>query len=172
MPLDPNQVPSVFASLKAAFKGSVTYTKGASIETDETDGIQDAVAAADAADVAVVVVGDSQKTCGEWGDRADLDLTGGQMALLEAVAASKTPTVLVLVTGQCVSKPQPPFQPTLCSRVLMRCFAPSPHPDPSGGGDKATPIRGWGQSKPLSVVSRCSCLLPPPFFQLTGALHR
>lgn len=100
VPLDPNQVPSVFASLKAAFKGSVTYTKGASIETDETDGIQDAVAAADAADVAVVVVGDSQKTCGEWGDRADLDLTGGQMALLEAVAASKTPTVLVLVTGR------------------------------------------------------------------------
>jgi len=99
-PLDPNQTPSVFASLQSAFKGTVTYTKGASIETAETDGIPAAVAAAESAGLAVVVVGDSMKTCGEWGDRAELDLTGGQLALLEAVAATKTPTVLVLVTGR------------------------------------------------------------------------
>lgn len=78
----------------------MTYTKGASIETAETDGIPAAVAAAESAGLAVVVVGDSMKTCGEWGDRAELDLTGGQLALLEAVAATKTPTVLVLVTGR------------------------------------------------------------------------
>jgi hypothetical protein len=48
----------------------------------------------------VVVVGDSNGSCGEWGDRADLDLSGGQLALLQAVAATKTPTVLVLVTGR------------------------------------------------------------------------
>ena len=91
-------------SLKAAFKGDVTYTKGASIETDELDGIPAAVAAAEAADVAGVVVGDSQKTCGEWGDRDNLDLTGGQLKLLQAVAATKTKTILVLVTGQSKKK--------------------------------------------------------------------
>ena len=54
--------------------------------------------------MAIVVLGDSLHTCGEWGDRSDLDLPGGQMELLKAVAAaataSGTKTVVVLLTGR------------------------------------------------------------------------
>jgi beta-glucosidase len=51
-------------------------------------------------DVAVVVVGDDQHSSGEWGDRDSLDLPGGQLPLLEALAATGTPVVLVLITGR------------------------------------------------------------------------
>ena len=37
----------------------------------------------------VLVVGDSLHTCGEWDDRDDLDLPGGQLALLASVVALK-----------------------------------------------------------------------------------
>jgi beta-glucosidase len=56
------------------------------------------------ADLALIVLGDSLHSCGEWGDRSDLDLPGGQMDLLRAVVhaanASGTKTVLVLLTGR------------------------------------------------------------------------
>ena len=78
-PLDPTQVPSIFAAFSNSFKGKVTYTEGASITSADTSGIPAAVAAAQAAGLAVVVVGDSNGSCGEWGDRADLDLAGGQL---------------------------------------------------------------------------------------------
>jgi len=54
----------------------VTYTMGSQIDNDDASDIPNAVAAAKAADVAVIVVGDSGASCGEWGDRDDLDLAG------------------------------------------------------------------------------------------------
>ena len=61
-------------------------------------------AATGAADVAIAVVGDSLKVCGEWDDRSDLDLAGGQLALLRAVANATAkagvPLVVVLIGGR------------------------------------------------------------------------
>lgn len=51
-------------------------------------------------DVAVVVIGDSLRTCGEWGDRDSLDPAGGQLQLLQAVAAVAHTTVVVLIHGR------------------------------------------------------------------------
>jgi beta-glucosidase len=81
---------------------SFTVSAGCSIDGDpRLDLIPAAVAAAAAADVAVVVVGDSLASCGEWIDRDDLDLPGGQMQLLEALATqTTTPIVLVLINGR------------------------------------------------------------------------
>jgi beta-glucosidase len=59
-----------------------------------------AVALAKGSDLAVLVLGDDQASSSEWGDRANLDLPGGQMRLLQEVAATGTPVVLVLVTGR------------------------------------------------------------------------
>jgi len=55
--------------------------------------------------VAILVLGDSQASCQEaWGertgDRASLDLAGGQLALLEAVTATRVPTIVVLISGR------------------------------------------------------------------------
>ena len=59
-----------------------------------------AVEAAEASDVAVMVMGDDLNTCGEWADRDDLDLPGLQLELISAVVATGTPVVLVLVNGR------------------------------------------------------------------------
>ena len=62
--------------------------------------IAEAVAAAEASDLAVVVVGDTVALNGETRSTATLDLQGGQLALLDAVVATGTPTVVVLVQGK------------------------------------------------------------------------
>jgi beta-glucosidase len=83
----------------------VRYAPGCGI-LDGTDAqIDEAVAAARGADVAVLVVGEKSGlvpdcTCGETRDRVDLTLAGRQEELVAAVAATGTPIVLVLVAGR------------------------------------------------------------------------
>lgn len=71
--------------------------------------IAEAVKAAQAADVALVVVGDNESTCREaWapnhpGDRDDLALLGRQEELVRAVVATGTPTVVLFINGRPIS---------------------------------------------------------------------
>ncbi|MGK3951008.1 glycoside hydrolase family 3 N-terminal domain-containing protein [Microbacterium sp. I2] len=62
--------------------------------------IAEAVATANDADYAVVVVGDRIELVGEGRSTATLELIGGQRALLEAVAATGTPLVVVLLASK------------------------------------------------------------------------
>ncbi|GAB4085809.1 glycoside hydrolase family 3 N-terminal domain-containing protein [Myceligenerans cantabricum] len=64
--------------------------------------LAEAVAAARDADYVVAVVGDRIELVGEGRSTATLELLGGQTALLEAVAATGTPLIVVLLA----SKPQ------------------------------------------------------------------
>jgi beta-glucosidase len=59
-----------------------------------------AVALARASDVAVLVLGEAADMNGEAASRSTLDLPGRQLELLEAVAATGTPVVLVLLSGR------------------------------------------------------------------------
>jgi beta-glucosidase len=59
-----------------------------------------AVDLARASDVAVLVLGEAADMNGEAASRSTLDLPGRQMELLEAVAATGTPVVLVLLSGR------------------------------------------------------------------------
>lgn len=68
-------------------------------------GIGQATEIAAKADAAVVVLGDSDKTCGEGIDRSELTLSGRQLELLKAVHATGTPTVLVLQNGRALALP-------------------------------------------------------------------
>ena len=69
--------------------------------TDDSDArIAEAVAAARASDVAVVVAGIEE---GEFRDRAKLALPGRQEDLIMAVAAAGTPVVVVIVAGSAVT---------------------------------------------------------------------
>lgn len=89
----------------------VTYVKGCEVIGDGAHGIKQAAQAADKADVAVVVVGESHTnregevwaTNGEGHDVASLDLTGRQEELIQAVYATGTPTVVVLINGRPLS---------------------------------------------------------------------
>ena len=76
--------------------------------------IAEAVAAAERADYVVAVVGDRIEVVGEGRSTATLELLGGQLALLEALAATGTPLVVVLLASkphvlpQTVTAPTPP----------------------------------------------------------------
>lgn len=62
--------------------------------------IAEAVAAALAADVVIAVVGDRIELVGEGRSTATLELIGGQNALLDAVIATGTPVVVVLLASK------------------------------------------------------------------------
>jgi beta-glucosidase len=65
--------------------------------------IQKAVDAAKNADVVILGLGEWQKISGEGFDRSDLNLPGEQEKLLEAIAATGKPVVLVLQNGRPLS---------------------------------------------------------------------
>jgi beta-glucosidase-like glycosyl hydrolase len=76
-----------------------------SLLSDRLDLIPEAVAAAEAGDVAVVCVGDlsgifQTGTVGEGSDADTLDLPGVQQKLLDAVVATGKPVVVVLTSGR------------------------------------------------------------------------
>ncbi|WUG68771.1 glycoside hydrolase family 3 C-terminal domain-containing protein [Streptomyces sp. NBC_00457] len=96
------------------------HTRGCALTGDDLSGIPEAVAAAAASDLAVLVLGGSsartpdtefaangaavtavsEMTCGEGVDLAGLRLGVAQHALLDAVVATGTPTVVVLIQGR------------------------------------------------------------------------
>ncbi len=93
-------------ALAAEFPG-ITWAReqGCPILEPDRSGIESAVAAARDADVAIVTVGDlaglfGQGTSGEGCDVVDLTLPGVQAELVEAVLATGTPTVLVVISGR------------------------------------------------------------------------
>lgn len=94
------------AGLRAALPDAeVTYAKGCEITGDDASGIPGAATTAGEADVALVFVGGRSGltrscTVGEARDATDLGLTGVQQALVDAVAATGTPTVVVLLSGR------------------------------------------------------------------------
>lgn len=102
--------------------GQVTYTAGCDLRGSSRAGFAEAVQAARAADVAVLVMGGSsarnfatnfedngavnlgdipeEMDCGEGVDVADLELGGVQAELVQAVAETETPVVMVLIQGR------------------------------------------------------------------------
>ncbi|MCD9880239.1 glycoside hydrolase family 3 N-terminal domain-containing protein [Streptomyces guryensis] len=82
--------------------------------------LREATAAAEAADYAVVVVGDTIALTGEVRSTATLDLQGGQIALLDAVAATGTPMIVVLAQ----SKPSTLPDSALNAAALIEAFNP------------------------------------------------
>jgi beta-glucosidase len=78
----------------------VDYERGCEVMTNDLSRIQRAAELAAAADVAIVVVGDVIDQTGETKDRYELDLTGGQMPLLQAVKQTGTPLVVVLINSK------------------------------------------------------------------------
>ncbi len=78
----------------------VRHEAGCSIVDDDLSGLQAAVAAAEASDVIVAVVGDHLAFIGETLSTATLELQGGQAALLDALAKTGKPMIVVLVNSK------------------------------------------------------------------------
>jgi len=101
-------VTTVIEGIKAvvSLQTKVTQARGCEITGSDKSGFAGAVQAAKGADVAIVVVGESQHgihTDGESHDVASLDLTGVQEDLIQAVFETGTPTVVVLINGRPLS---------------------------------------------------------------------
>ena len=79
---------------------SFSYNRGCDIDTDSKDGFAAAVAAARSADVVLAVLGESTDMSGEAASRAHIGLPGVQTELLEALAATGKPVVVVLMNGR------------------------------------------------------------------------
>jgi len=86
-------------------RAEVVHVRGCDVVEPDGADLAAAAAAAAAADVAVVVVAGKSGlrphcTVGEARDATDLDLTGLQPELIAAVAATGTPTVVVVLSGR------------------------------------------------------------------------
>jgi beta-glucosidase len=79
---------------------SVAYAAGCDEYCETTDGFGAAVEAARAADVVIAVLGEPRDISGEAASRAHLTLPGRQSALLDALAATGKPVVLVILAGR------------------------------------------------------------------------
>ena len=104
------------AGIQATSKGKVTYAQGCERWSNDDSGFAEAIANAEAADVAVVVVGTWSRdqnelweglnaTTGEHVDLSSLNLVGAMPRLVQAVIDTGKPTVVVLSSGKPVTEP-------------------------------------------------------------------
>ena len=109
VPQDDDDVITVLEGLKMVCPGARidTMTFRGRVTAVDDAGIRQAAAKARQADVNILVLGDNTqrysafgRTSGENCDRDNIDLPGRQQELLEAVAASGRPTVLILMSGR------------------------------------------------------------------------
>ncbi len=113
------------AGIRAASTGTVSYAKGCGVRGTRTDGFDEAVEIARAADVALCFVGGRSGlmpdcTSGEFRDVSDLALPGVQEQLVEAIAATGTPTVVVVVSG----RPHALTRPSALSAAVLYAWVP------------------------------------------------
>ncbi|TVY37120.1 Periplasmic beta-glucosidase [Lachnellula subtilissima] len=101
--------------IKSAGNGSITYAQGCERWSNDQSGFAEAVAAASAADVAVVVVGTWSRdqnqlwqglnaTTGEHVDVASLNLVGAMPHLVQAIINTGKPTVVVFSSGKPITE--------------------------------------------------------------------
>jgi len=158
----PQRISTVLDGIKAEVSPStrVVYVKGCEVTGGDKSGFRKAMEAAKAADVAVVVVGENTQfqprrgTDGEGQDVASLDLSGFQEDLVRAVAATGTPTVLVLINGRPLSiRWEAAHLP-----AILEAWIPGERGGEAVAGTSGTTIRAAAWRSPFRAA-RASC--PP-----------
>ena len=96
VPVPTRMIPSPFAAFGPLVGGATPQDT----PLDEQAEFARAVELARVCDVAVLVLGEAADMNGEAASRATLDLPGRQLELIEAIAATGTPVVLVLLSGR------------------------------------------------------------------------
>lgn len=99
----------------------VRHARGTGISDGSDAGISEAVELARWSEVAILVVGErsgltDDATTGEFRDRRELGFSGRQQELLEAVVATGTPVVLVVVSGRPLALE---WAATHCAAILL-----------------------------------------------------
>jgi len=101
------KVVPVLDGIKNALPASatVTYAQGCDTTCTDTSGFGAAQTAAQNAQATIVVVGEPASDSGEASSRTSLDLPGQQLALVQAIAATGKPYVVVLMNGRPLTIP-------------------------------------------------------------------
>jgi beta-glucosidase len=86
-----------------ADKNSIIVAEGSKVDQPIPGGIEQAVAAAQQADIVVLAIGESQGMSGEAQSRADIVVPKPQQELAEAVAKVGKPVVVVLKNGRALA---------------------------------------------------------------------
>lgn len=102
---NPKYAVSVEAGLRAAMgrAADLSVTPGCAAEAPIPGGIEAAVAAARAADVIILAVGESERMSGEAQSRVEATVPAPQRALADAVAATGKPIVVLLRNGRALA---------------------------------------------------------------------
>ncbi|QDV74371.1 Periplasmic beta-glucosidase precursor [Botrimarina mediterranea] len=99
----PEDAVTLLSAMKETLGDGIEVVHAAGSESsidDSTKGFDGALDAAEGADVAIVCVGEGWMLSGEARSRADLHLPGSQRALVQAIAETGTPVVLVVMAGR------------------------------------------------------------------------
>lgn len=83
--------------------GSLTLARGSDYESLYDGGLDEAVRAAEASEIVVLVIGESAGMSGEAQSRVDIGIPEAQLALAEAVAATGKPVVVLLRHGRALA---------------------------------------------------------------------
>lgn len=119
---------TVLQALRERYKGQaeIHFAKGlAHCRSTDTSAFDDAVKAAERADVTLAFVGENANLSGECRSRAFLDLPGAQLQLLERLAGTGRPLVVVVMAGR------PLLVEPVCS--LAKAVLYAWHPGTMGG---------------------------------------
>ncbi|QBM77715.1 beta-glucosidase BglX [Sphingomonas sp. AAP5] len=88
---------------QAGPRAEISVTPGSGVDVPLDGGIAAAVAAAQAADVVVLAIGESQDMSGEAQARTEIVVPAAQRALAEALAATGKPIVVLLKNGRALA---------------------------------------------------------------------
>ena len=102
---DPDKGVDIATGLSAALPdpAKLTVTRGSDISGPIEGGIAQAVAAAKAADIVLLAIGESQAMSGEAQSRTVIEIPPAQQALADAVAATGKPVVILLRHGRALA---------------------------------------------------------------------
>ncbi|MEP9359612.1 glycoside hydrolase family 3 N-terminal domain-containing protein [Sphingomonas sp. KR3-1] len=89
--------------IRALLDGQLVVEAGSGVHDALPGGIGRAVAAAQAADVVLLAIGEAGDMSGEGNSRVEITVPAAQQALAEAVAATGTPVVVLLKSGRALA---------------------------------------------------------------------
>jgi beta-glucosidase len=81
----------------------INSAQGCTVDSKSKKGFKSAVNIAKNSDVAILFMGNSNKTEGEDRDRSNLDLPGMQEELIKEISKTGTPVIIVLINGSAIT---------------------------------------------------------------------
>lgn len=101
-PDDSMRIVTQWDGVKNRLRGGATlsYAKGCGIRDSSTAGFEEAIAAAKAADVVIMSVGEARDMSGEAKSRSHINLPGVQEDLIKAIQATGKPVIVLINAGR------------------------------------------------------------------------